>query len=198
MPTRFCAPILIMASLFLFLSGCGSGQKTGSISGLIIGEKTNEPVVGALVILAKLKEERKGGNVYELVAGPTGPVDEKGAFELKDVPVGTYLLTHALEKELKAKPEEWGGVEIENLRMPLDKDRPQFVMGNKGKFWDGDIESQGEAQMITQDNALNLNNGSIRSKALGITIMAKDMKLAPVVEVKKNETLKLEWKVAGR
>ncbi|MDH4270513.1 MAG: carboxypeptidase-like regulatory domain-containing protein [Candidatus Aminicenantes bacterium] len=189
---------MIMVGLFLFLSGCGGGQKTGSISGLIIGEKTNEPVAGALVILAKLKEERKGGNLYELMAGPTSTVDEKGAFELKDVPVGTYLLTHALETELKAKPEEWGGVEIENLRMPLAQDRPQFVMGNKGKFWDGDIESQGETQMITQDNALNLNNGSIRSKALGITIMAKEMKLAPVVKVKKNGTVKIEWKVAGR
>lgn len=31
-----------------------------------------------------------------------------------------------------------------------------------------------------------------------ILIMAKEMKLAPVVEVKKNETVKIEWKVKGR
>ena len=198
MARRFYTTILIMVSLFLILFGCGSGQKTGSISGIIFGEKTGEPVAGALVILAKLKEKRDGGDIYELVAKPTTTVDEKGAFELKEVPVGTYVLTHAVEKELKAKPEEWIGVEIENMRMALDQKGLGFVMVNKGKFWDDDIQSLGDVQMITKENALILNNGSIRSKALGITIMAKEMKLTPVVEVRKEETIKIEWKVEGR
>lgn len=199
MDRRFYTTILIMVSLFLILFGCGSGQKTGSISGIIIGEKTNEPVAGALIILAKLKEKRKGGDVYELAAKLTTTVDKKGAFELKEVPVGTYVLTHALEleKELKVKPEEWDGVEIENLRMALDQNSLKFVMVNKGKFWDKGFQGYGEVQMITWENGLNLDNGSIRSNALGITIMAKEMKLAPVVEVRKDETIKIEWKVKG-
>lgn len=89
-------------------------------------------------------------------------------------------------------------MEIENLRMALDQKGLGFVMVNKGKFWDQDFQSLGDIQMITKENGLNLNNGSIRSKALGITIMAKEMKLAPVVEVRKDETIKIEWKVEGR
>ncbi len=198
MVSKFHTTILIIVVLFLISFGCVGGQKTGSISGFIISEKTDEPVRGALIILAKQKEGQEGEDVYELVAKPTTTADEKGAFELKDVPVGTYVLTHAVEEELKSTPEEWSEVEIKNLRSEFDQNDLAFVVVNKGKFWDKGFQSLGDVQMITKDNGMNLKNGSIRSKALGITIMAEEMSLAPIVEVRKDETVNIEWKVKGR
>ena len=195
---------LLAASTILTLYGCGPAPEseppteTGAITGTIVGEDSGEPLAGATIILASLKESREDGDLYELVASPVAVTDSDGSFNLKEVPVGTYLLVHAGEGELKAEPEEWDGVEIENMRMEFDQLTADFVMSNEGKFWEDDLGGFGEQEMITRDNGLDLVNGSITSKSLGITIMAVDSRLAPVVEVAKDETARIEWKVKGR
>ena len=195
---------LFAASTILALYGCGPAPEsepppeTGAISGTIVGEDSGEPLAGVTIILASLKESRENGDLYELVASPVVVTDSDGSFNLEEVPVGTYLLAHASEGELKAEPSEWKGVEIENMRMEFDQVTADLVMSNEGKFWEDGLGGYSRQEVITRANGVDLANGSITSKSLGITIMAVDSKLAPIVEVVKDDTTKIEWKVKGR
>jgi hypothetical protein len=189
---------LLAASTIFAIYGCGPAVETGAITGTLVGEVSGEPLAGATIILASLKESRENGDLYELLASPLAVTDSDGSFSLEAVPVGTYLLVHSCKGELKAEPNDLEGIEIENLRMKFDQANLKFMMSNEGKFWEGGVSGLGEQGMITTANALNLHNGSVRSNSLGITIMAVDSKLSPVVKVAKDETAKVDWKVKGR
>ena len=118
-----------------------------------------------------------------------------GTFKLSKVSPGSYLLMYGMADELVSTPNDWGDVEVGNLQLVLNS-QGQFAPEGEGLFWEDDWETVGNK---SDSDFINiLFDGYIRSYRLGISIMVEDTQRAPVVEVRAEETIQIDWRVMAR
>jgi len=88
---------------------------TGKIDGALIGRDSGNPISGALVVLCAVVED---GKKCEVQSDFRATTDAAGAFQMYDVPPGTYTLAYA-EEAAGAEVAIEGG-EVEDLtNMPF-------------------------------------------------------------------------------
>jgi hypothetical protein len=182
-----------------------------------VGADSGEPLEGSLIILCLLPEAERDDYICTLQAAPTVLSDESGVFDLSEVPAGSYVLMYGPSDELESTPDTWEGVKVtkaEPCAIDISAGEKAAVCQSpkalESSFWQDGGTYFGSLTYNTAGNLdeigpvigigmIYVSNAAVRSNYLGISIMiAKDGKLAPVVNVQAGETTDIKWQVNGR
>ena len=192
---------------------------TGVIKGHIVGARDEKPLEDAQIILCLLSEAEESDFLCTLEAAPTALTNASGSFTLADVSPGSYVLMYGLSDELVSTPNSFGGINVTkaepcfiNMKNAVceSPEAPESLFWQDGGTLIGEaiskmtesndeVESAAIGNRFTEkDGGLYIFAGSVRSNRTGISIMIRNGKLAPVVQVQPGQTTEIDFQVIGR
>ena len=191
-PTAIYTPILTLTPSPT--SPPTSTISLGALKGKLMGDKTQEPLAGAAIILGQVTGEAECTLQSDLIAS----VSEDGSFELADVAPGIYVVFYDPSGEVKGA---WQGIDKLKVNYVLigkpHKGLSSFITNELfNTLGGGDILIGHYSEKLNgkfEDGIIKSIDGSfaLTSKKYGITIQFEDGE--PIVlEVKAGETTYLE------